>query len=496
MTKEFLNYVNGNFVPAESGEFFENRNPSHTDEVLGRFPRSGASDVDAAVAAAQEAYPAWRAMSAPKRGKLLFRIAEIMEARQEEIARVIVAEMAKPHGSAFGDAQSGIDLCRYMAGEGRRLFGQVTTSELENRSAIARRVPVGVCALITPWNAPMAAIAWKVFPALIAGNTVVLKPSKDTPHTAQLLAEILDAAGLPKGVCNMVHGFGSEVGTPLAAHPAVNLISFTGSTEVGLSLAELGAKRLATVSLELGGKNAVLVHEDADIANAASAVVSGAFSLAGQRCSSTSRVIVHEAVYDQFMELLLEKAKSLVVGPADQEGVDVIPVINESQHQNILKGIAQAKQDNITCALGGEALSGGVFDEGYYIAPTIFTDVPSGSALWQEELFGPVLAVAKCASFEEGIQKVNDSKYGLIASVFTENVSLASRVPDMVATGVCYINAPTFGSEVHLPFGGVKLSGNGHREPGAGSIDVFTEWQTVYIDYSGGVQNAQTGTKK
>jgi len=496
MPQQFLNYINGEFKRPASGEFFENRNPSHTSDVLGEFPRSNETDINAAVASAKAALAPWQMMTAPARGKLLFRVAGIMEDRKAEIADVILKEMAKPRGSAEGDVQSGIDLCRYMAGEGRRLFGQVTASELSGRSALCRRVPVGVCALITPWNAPMAAIAWKVFPALIAGNTVVLKPSKDTPHTAHLLAEILQEAGLPAGVFNLVHGFGGETGEALARHEDVRLISFTGSTEVGMKLAEIGASRLAKVSLEMGGKNAVLVMDDAELDNAVSAVVAGAFSLSGQRCSSTSRVIVHETIYGAFIEKIIAKASSLKVGPADEDGVDVIPIINEKQFNAITAAIEKAATGGIVCAFGGKALSGGAYDGGHYIAPTIFTDVPSDSALWQDEVFGPVLAVAKCSSFDEGISMINDSKYGLVASVFTNNVNCAQRAPELIRCGVVYINAPTFGSEVHLPFGGFKSSGNGHREPGAGSIDVFTEWQTVYVDYSGGVQNSQTSIKQ
>ena len=496
MTKQFQNYINGEFVPSQGNKFFENKNPSHKDEILGEFPKSDISDVDAAVSAAKQAQPEWEKVTSPQRGKILFKIAELMEQKKDEIAKAIVKEMAKPLGSAQGDVQSGIDLCRYMAGEGRRLFGQTTSSELAERTAQTRRVPVGVCALITPWNAPMAAIAWKVFPAIIAGNTVILKPSKDTPETANFLAEILHEAELPKGVFNLVHGTGSEVGDPLVQHKDVDLVSFTGSTEVGIRINEICASRLASVSLEMGGKNAVLVLDDADVDTAVDAVVSGAFSLAGQRCSSTSRVIVQDSVYTEFMDKLTSKTKSLKVGPAEGEGVDVIPVINEQQYKDISGAIESAKTAGIECVVGGEALSGGAYDEGYYISPTIFVDVPQSSALWRKEIFGPVLAVARCSSFEQGIDMVNDSDFGLISSVFTSDVTKAQKAMDMVQTGVCYINAPTFGSEVHLPFGGLKLSGNGHREPGAGSIDVFTEWQTVYIDYSGEVQNSQTVTKK
>jgi aldehyde dehydrogenase (NAD+) len=491
------NIIAGISVAPQSGRYFDNLNPADQTDVVGCFADSGVPDVDAAVKAAQVAFPAWAAMPAPKRAELIVRAAEIMKSRKDELAAVILREMGKTMPECQGDIQSSIDVAYFSAGEGRRLYGQTTHSALANRAAYTRRFPVGVCGLITAWNAPMAIVTWKLFPALVCGNTCVVKPSEDTPLTAYLLAGILKEAGFPDGVANFVFGAGPVAGKALTEHRDVALVSFTGSSGVGSSIAEVCGRQLKRCSLELGGKNGLVVMPDADLAAAAKAVAAGAFSTAGQRCASTSRVFVHMSVKEVFMKFLLAETAVMKVGPGSDPTTKVCPVISRRQYDRILAAIALAKKAGARCIIGGNALTEGCHAKGLFIEPTIFDDVDPASALAREEIFGPVLAVFSFSDFDEAVAKMNDCEYGLTGSIYTADVNTAMTAIDRFAVGCCYVNGPTFGSEPHMPFGGLKKSGGiGTREPGTQAMDVFSEWKTVYVDYSGGVQNSQYAMKK
>jgi aldehyde dehydrogenase (NAD+) len=490
-SKVFYNLIDSKWVSSVSGRHFHNMNPANNDEILGVFPRSDARDVDHAVQAAKKAFKKWSETPPPQRGRVLFETARAMEDKRTELARTLVNEVGKTTREALGEVKAAIDMCYFMAGEGRRMKGDTAHSELPNRLAMTKRCPVGVCGIITPWNFPMSLISWKTFPALICGNTVVLKPAKDAPETANNIAEILQGAGLPKGVLNVVHGSGEEAGEALVKHKDVGLISFTGSTETGARIAAACGGRLAKVSLELGGKNAIIVMDDCDLDLAVDSVVRGAFSVAGERCTATSRAIVQRSIYEKFIEKLVSETKKLKVGPGNDDATDVCPVINEAQLNRVLQYVEAGKKEGAKLILGGDRLTDGVYSKGFYIGPTIFTDVKPNMKIAQEEIFGPVLAVLKVDSFEEAMEVHNATRYGLSASIFTRDVNRAMLAIDEMEAGVCYVNAPTFGAEVHLPFGGVKKSGSGHREVGEAAIEVFSEWKTIYVDYSGGVQNVQ-----
>ena len=491
MTEYFKNYINGQWVDSISNETFENRNPSNMDEVLGLFPRSTSEDVASAVSDARSAFEEWKSVPAPERGKILYEAGRIMASRKRELAEVISRENGKTVNGAMGDVQSGIDMALYAGGEGRRLFGRTAHSGLKKRFAMTKRYPVGVVGIITSWNFPMAITSWKVFPALLCGNTVVLKSEENTPETAVHFVKVLEEAGLPKGVVNLIHGFGAEAGEALTLHPGISMVSFTGSSSIGKIIGRNCAGRLAKISLELGGKNAVIVMEDADIDLAVDGVVCGAFSISGQRCTATSRVIVHDAVYGPFLEKLLERTKKLKVGPGSDEGSDVTPLISRKQLERVLGYLDRAGKEGAKILTGGEQLRGGVYDKGYYIAPTILDHVDPGMEIACEEVFGPVLAVFKADSYEDAVRVHNASPYGLSASLFTKDVNKAFSFFDDAETGVCYINAPTFGSESHMPFGGLKTSGLGYREAGWAAIEAFSEVKTLYVDYSAKIQNIQ-----
>ncbi len=491
---KYNNLINGKLVPHVGDEYFENINPADNKDIVGLFPKSGAEDIQLAVQSAKDALPIWSEITPPQRGELLYRVGELLISNQERLAKVIVREMGKTMPESMGDIRASADAAYFMAGEGRRMYGQTTYSALEKRWALTKRVPVGVCGLLTAWNAPMAIITWKLFPALICGNTVVLKPSEDTPLTAHLLGELLKEAGFPDGVVNIVYGIGVETGKALVKNEDIAMVSFTGSTNVGKMIAGECGRQLKACSLELGGKNGLIVMNDADLDAASKAVASGAFSTAGQRCASTSRVFIHEAVYDEFLDKLLDETKKMKVGPGTSSDTNVCPIINKRQYDSILSYIEGAKKDNAVLLHGGNALTEGVFSSGNYIEPTIFTDVDVNSKLAQEEIFGPVLAVFKVSDLNDAIDKINNVEYGLTASIFTANVDIAMHTLDKLEAGCCYINAPTFGSEPHMPFGGVKKSGMGTREPGTQALDVFAEWKTIYIDYSGVSQNSQFKT--
>lgn len=491
MAKKFQNYIAGKWVDAASGKTFENRNPANWDEVIGTFPKSGKEDVEEAVRAARKAFESWRLVPAPKRGDILRKVGDLMVAHKEELAHQMTREMGKVLAETRGDVQEGIDTAYYAGTEGRRLFGHTVPSELANKFNMALRVPIGVAGIVTPWNFPMAIPTWKIFPALLCGNTIVFKPASDTPATATSLVEILLEAGVPEGVVNIVHGGGGEVGMGIVSHPDVDLVSFTGSTGVGIKISEVASATLKRVSLELGGKNAQLVMEDADLDLALDGVLWGAFGTTGQRCTATSRLILHEKIHDRFVDMLVKRVDKLKLGDGLKPGVDVGPCVNESQRQTVQSYVDIGLKEGGKLICGGEIPLEPGLGRGWFYRPTVFTEVQPNHRIAKEEIFGPVLSVLKIRSLEEGIRIMNDTIYGLSSSVYTANVNAAFRAIRDIRAGITYINAPTIGAEAHMPFGGVKQTGNGHREGGWAVYDFFSEWKTVYIDYSGGLQRAQ-----
>ncbi len=496
MVTRYKNYIDGCWVDALSGETFENRNPSNIEEVIGIFPRSNKDDAHCAVTAALKAFESWKNIPPPERGKILFEAGRIMTSRKKNLAEVISRENGKTVNGAMGDVQSGIDMALFAGGEGRRWYGRTTHSGLKKRFAMTKRFPIGVIGIITSWNFPMAITCWKTFPALLCGNTVVLKSEENTPETTIHFVQILEEAGLPSGVLNLIHGFGSEAGEALTTHPQVAMVSFTGSSRVGKRIGVNTVGRLAKVSLELGGKNAVIVMEDADLDLVVDGVVCGAFSISGQRCTSTSRVIVHRSVYEPFISKLMGKVSKLRIGPGSDDASDVTPLINKKQLDSVLGYIERCKRAGGRILAGGGQLKEGMYDKGYYIAPTIIDHVTTDMEIVQEEVFGPVLVVLRADSYEDAINIHKSSRYGLSVSLFTKDVNKAFSFFDDAEAGVCYINAPTFGSEPHLPFGGVKESGLGYREAGWAAIEAFSEVRTLYVDYSSKIQNVQFEDKK
>lgn len=494
--KKYKNLIDGKLVEPSTKEYFDNVNPADKDDVIGKFPRSVKDDVNKAVIAAKKAFPVWSNMPPPKRADVITNITQKIKEEKEEIAKIIVREMGKSMAGACGEIKSSIDAAEFAAGEGRRMYGQTTFSALEKRWVLIKRTPVGVCGLITAWNAPLAIIAWKLFLALICGNTIVIKPAEDTPLTAYMLGELLKDTGIPDGVINIVHGLGEEAGKNLIDDEDVDIMSFTGSTEVGRIISDVYGKRMKKCSLELGGKNGILVMDDADLDIAADSTVSGAFSCSGQRCAATSRLIIHEKVYDELLDKVIQKTKKLKIGPGTDDSNTINPIINQKQLKDIKAAVDKAKDDGAKLVFGGEILTTGIYAKGNYIEPTIFVDVEPTSELAQKEIFGPVLGVFKCKDYDEGIELMNSTNYGLTASIHTKNINIAIDAMDRIQAGACYVNAPTFGSEAHIPFGGLKQSGNGHREPGTQALDVFSEYKTIYLDYSQVSQNSQSTTKR
>jgi alpha-ketoglutaric semialdehyde dehydrogenase len=484
------NYVGGAWTDGSSGETFESRVPA-TGETLGVFPRSTAEDVDRAVAAAKAAFAEWRLVPAPERGNVLFRFARLLEEQKDELTELMSREMGKVLAEAGGDVQEAIDMSMYMGGEGRRLFGHTTPSELRDKFQMSLRMPVGVVGAITPWNFPIAIPAWKLAPALVAGNTVVLKPAEDTPLLAERFVALLGEAGLPDGVVNLVHGFGEEAGERLVRHPDVPIITFTGSRETGIAVTKAAADGLKHVHLELGGKNAILVLDDADLDLAVEGIVWSAFGTSGQRCTAASRVIVHRAVYDELQARLVARAEQMRIGPGWEADTDLGPVINREALEKIHAYTGIGSDEGAKLLTGGEPATDGDLGKGFYYRPTIFADVEPGMRIAQEEIFGPTTALIPVGSFEEAVQAANSVRYGLSSSIFTRDVNRAFRAMRDLETGITYVNAGTTGAEVHLPFGGTKDTGNGHREAGQAALDVFTEWKSVYVDYSGKLQRAQ-----
>ncbi|MDP1678455.1 MAG: aldehyde dehydrogenase family protein [Bacteroidota bacterium] len=491
MAQKFQNLINGKWVDAKSGRTFENRNPANWEEIVGIFPKSGKEDVDEAVKAARAAFEKWRLVPAPKRGDIMRAIGDLMVKRKEEISREMTREMGKVLAETRGDVQEGIDTAYYASVEGRRLFGKTVPSELPNKFAMAIRVPIGVAGIITPWNFPMAIPTWKMFPAILSGNTCVFKPATDTPKTAALLVELMMEAGLPEGVVNIIHGGGGEVGNAIVSHPDVDLISFTGSTGVGKQITKDAADTLKRVSLELGGKNAQIVLADADLDLALEAVLWGAFGTTGQRCTATSRLILEEKIYDKFMSMLVDRTNKLKLGDGLLPDSQVGPCVNESQRKSVQEYVTIGKNEGAKLVAGGSIATEGALGKGWFHQPTIFGDVTPEMRIAKEEIFGPVLSVIRAKNFDETIRILNNTEYGLSSSVFTTDVNKAFTAIRDIQSGITYINSATIGAEAHLPFGGVKKTGNGHREGGWTVYDFYTEWKAVYIDYSGKLQRAQ-----
>ena len=479
------NYIGGRWAPSGGGATYTITNPASKRQALGEFQSSTEADARDAVAAASAALGGWADTPAPSRAAVLFKALDLLERRADEIARTITLEEGKPIGDAMGEVRRAMNIIEYAAGEGRRMFGYTTPSELPDTIAYTVRRPVGVVAIITPWNFPLAIPAWKIAPALICGNTLVFKPASSTPATAVKLVQIFEEAGLPPGVLNLVTGPGSSVGRVLVESPDVKGISFTGSTEIGTGIYADGARSLKKVQCEMGGKNAVILLADADLDKALGGIVQGAFGSTGQRCTATSRVIVEEAIYDEFMEQLVARTADLKIGDGLDPDVDVSPLANQSQLDTVTGYIGIGAEEGARLVYGGNALSGGIYDDGYYVEPTIFTDVDPSMRIAQEEIFGPVLTVFRAKDLRDAVSISNSVEFGLSSSVYTRDLAQAFEYVNTVETGMVHVNSPTLGGEVHLPFGGLKSSGVGHREQGVAAVEFFSEVITVYVDYAG-----------
>jgi len=490
MPEKHANYIAGEWVEPANGRYFENRNPARWSEVIGLWPRSDRSDVDRAVAAAKEGFVRWRSTPAPERGAMLRRVGELLERRKEEIATAATREMGKVLLETRGDVQEGIDTAFYAATEGRRLFGHTVPSELRDKWAMSYRRPIGPAALITPFNFPMAIPTWKMFPALLCGNSVVLKPAEDVPHTATLLVEILDEVGFPPGVVNLVHGYGEEVGAYLVSHPDTPVVSFTGSTETGRAIGRTCGEMHKRLSLEMGGKNAQIVFDDADLDLALDGVLWGAFGTTGQRCTATSRLLLQAGIHDEFLDRLVARVGELRLGDGLLPNVDVGPLINEAALRKV-ETYVELGREEAELLVGGRRATGEGLEDGFFFEPTIFAGVSPGSRLATEEIFGPVLAVIRFETAAEAFRINNEVRYGLSSAVYTRDNNVAFRAMVELDNGLTYINAPTIGAEAHLPFGGVKETGNGHREGGWEVYEFYSETKVCYVDYSGSLQRAQ-----
>jgi len=489
--KVFKNFINGEWTPARGGKAIENRNPANRDELIGLFPASTEKDIALAVDAAKAAYAKWRLTPAPKRAEILFRAARILVERKEEYARDMTREMGKILAEARGDVQEAIDMTQLMAGEGRRLFGQTTPSELPDKFAMSVRAPAGVAGLITSWNFPMAIPSWKVMPALICGNTVILKPAEDTPLSSYNLAQALSEAGLPAGVLNVVFGEGPQAGAPMLGHPDVGLISFTGSTEVGRIVSQACAPTFKKCHLEMGGKNIIIVMDDANLDLAIDGAIWGGFGTTGQRCTAASRIAVQKGVCREFTGRFVARAKALKVGDGLDPTTEMGPCINEQQLHTVMSYVEIGRGEGAKLAAGGRRLEKGAYTRGWFHEPTVFTECGAKMRICQEEIFGPVVGVIPFETFEDALEIANGVRYGLSAAIYTRDVNLAFRAQRDLEAGIVYINAPTIGAETHLPFGGVKNTGNGHREAGLAALDFYSDWKTVYIDFSDRLQRPQ-----
>ena len=487
------NYIDGTWTSSASGRIFENRNPANHNDLIGVFQDSTVADVDAALEAAARAYPSWRLVPAPKRAEMLLAAAARLVEQKESFARDMTREMGKVLEETRGDVQEAIDMTQFMAGEGRRQYGQTVPSELRDKFAMSVRQPLGVCSMITPWNFPMAIPSWKIAPALVCGNTVVLKPATLTPLSAVNFVTVLAEAGFPPGVVNLVTG-GADVGTRMATHDEVKVVSFTGSTAVGRLVNQNAAPGFKKVHLEMGGKNVVMIMDDAQLELAVEGCLWGGFGTTGQRCTAASRVVVHEDVHDAFLKEFAARTSALRVGDGLDPKTQMGPSVSESQLQTVMKYVEIGKAEGARLVTGGRRLEGGPYAHGWFHEPTIFADVSPSMRIAREEIFGPVVSVMRCRSLDEAIAIGNDVAYGLSASVYTRDINKAFQAMRDMYTGIFYVNAPTIGAEVHLPFGGTKATGNGHREAGTAALDVFSEWKSIYVDFSGKLQRAQIDT--
>ncbi|HEY9125752.1 MAG TPA: aldehyde dehydrogenase family protein [Acidobacteriaceae bacterium] len=488
--KHYRNLIGGEWLPAHCGQTFENINPADHSDIVGVFPSSTSEDVDKAVAAAKEAFKTWRLVPAPKRAEILFRAGQLLSERKEQFAQEMTREMGKVLAETRGDVQEAIDEAFYAAGEGRRLFGVTTPSELRNKFAMSMRMPVGVCAMITPWNFPMAIPSWKLFPALVCGNTCVIKPAEDTPLSTLNLVQTLMDAGLPPGVVNIVFGYGPEAGAPLVEHPDVRAVSFTGSSAVGSHVAQRASANFKPVSLEMGGKNAMIVMDDANLELALEGALWGAFGTTGQRCTATSRILLHKSIAADFTQKLVARVQSLTVGNGLDKSTDVGPQINEQQIETSTKYCKIALDEGARLLIGGKRLTEDQYANGTFFAPTVFGSVTPSMRIAREEVFGPVVALIEFSTIEEAVEIANSIDYGLSTALYSKDVNRAFAAIRDLEAGITYINAPTIGAEVHLPFGGVKQTGNGHRE-GSGAIEFYSTWKAVYVDFSDKLQRAQ-----
>jgi alpha-ketoglutaric semialdehyde dehydrogenase len=495
MPDTFKNFIAGEWVAPSTGTYYENRNPAAWDEVIGCFPRSGPDDLARAVASAKRGFAEWSRTPAPARGEVLHRVGDLLVQRKEEIARAMTREMGKVLAETRGDVQEGIDTAHYAHTEGRRLFGRTVPSELRNKWAMSFRRPIGIAGLITPFNFPLAIPTWKMFPALLCGNAVIFKPAEDVPHTAHLLVEILLEAGLPPDVVQLVHGEGSVVGKAIVEHADVPVISFTGSTATGSLIGATCGRMHKRLSLEMGGKNAMIVMDDADLDLALEGVLWGAFGTTGQRCTATSRLVVHQGVHDKFVELLCDRAAGLRLGAGLEAKTDVGPLIHEAARKKVEYYVGVGRDEGARVAIGGAIATGKGLDRGWFYQPTVLTGVRPGMRVEQEEIFGPVLSVIAVSSLDEAIRVNNDVQYGLSSSLYTRDVNAAFRAMNELDAGITYVNAPTIGAEAHLPFGGVKQTGNGHREGGWEVYDFYSETKVAYVDFSGKLQRAQIDTE-
>lgn len=480
------NYIGGSWKEASSGETFDTHDPA-TEMLIGRAALSTAADVDAAVQAARDAYEGWRLMPAPRRGEILYAVARLLEERKDDLARLMTQEMGKILDETRGDVQEAIDMAYYMGGEGRRLMGYTAPVEMENKFGMALRDSVGVVGLITPWNFPAAVPSWKMLPALIAGNTVVWKPGEDVPASSAAFVKVFEDAGLPPGVLNLVLGAG-PAGAALVDHPGVRVLSFTGSTETGLSVYAKAAVTGKKVTLEMGGKNAIIVMDDANFDLAVEAITWSAYGTTGQRCTATSRLIVQRGIKPKLVDALVEKAQTIRLGSGLEPSVDMGPLVNLKALEKVERYMRVAREDGVAIPVGGMRAD---MERGYFFQPTLFDNVNPGMRVEQEEIFGPVLSIIEVADLDEAVQVNNGVRYGLSSSIFTENVNAAFRAIRDLATGIVYINHGTTGAEIQFPFGGTRGTGNGMREAGQAALDSFTEWKSVYIDYSGKLQRAQ-----
>ncbi|HEY4688863.1 MAG TPA: aldehyde dehydrogenase family protein [Anaerolineae bacterium] len=485
------NFIGGKWLDAQSGETFPSINPANED-VVADVARSDARDVDAAVEAAVQAYEAWRLTPAPKRGEILFRIGQLLLERKEALARLLTREMGKVIAEARGDVQEAIDMAFYMGGEGRRLLGYTAPVEMPDKFGLAVRDPIGVCAIITPWNFPIAIPSWKIFPAIVAGNTVVFKPSPETPALAGEFVRAFEEAGLPPGVVNLVVGLGAEVGQVLVAHPHVRVVSFTGSTATGRAIAAEAGRLGKKVSLEMGGKNAIIVMDDADLDLALEATLWSAFGTTGQRCTSCSRLILHRAIHDRFIERLVQRTLALKIGDGLEPDVEVGPIISRIALDRIHSYVEIGKFEGALCLTGGRPHQNG--GRGFFYQPTLFDAVNPGMRIAQEEIFGPVLSIIEVDDLDEAVRVNNTTGYGLSSSIFTRDVNAAFRAMRDLSTGIVYVNHGTTGAEIQFPFGGTRGTGNGHREAGQAALEVFTDWKAIYVDFSGHLQRAQIDT--